>query len=93
MQLKNLVRIRLLGIRINLKKLCICGTFIWLNFSIIAQPAEAWKWEDPADQPGEVSLLLLGDVNIQRYDPSSAFLSDYSLSEDIWLHFFLLHDY
>ncbi|MEM6317380.1 MAG: CapA family protein [Bacteroidota bacterium] len=47
-----------------------------LSIQLIAQSPQNWNWSNKADDNDEVSIILLGDTNIQnRENPSDAFQS------------------
>ncbi len=48
--------------------------FSCLSTSVFAQPDGPWPWVNSASQSDEVSILLMGDMNLQhRDDPADAF--------------------
>ena len=52
-------------------KRVLCFSFCLSPFAVQADP---WTWVDDASDPGEVSVLLMGDTNLQgRKDPAEAY--------------------
>ncbi len=52
----------------------ILSLFCLFSGLLIAQPAQKWTWTNEAEDKDEVSIILLGDTNLQnRENPASAF--------------------
>ncbi len=48
---------------------------VFLSLVALAAHADSWPWVDDGDDPNEVSVLLMGDTNLQgRRDPAGAYV-------------------